>query len=104
MDEPITDVETDSENPQSFVPYVEQVEDEEKTGPRATIVYSGGSEVVEDFEFIEERMDAADPYPDMMNGDHAPLVPVVRVWYADPEDDDSRYVDYDYGTITEVRP
>lgn len=73
----------------------------EEEGPTATIVYSGGSEVVEDFFMVEERMDATDPYADMPDGEQ---IPVVRVWYSDPSLDDDDYVDYDYGNIVEVVP
>lgn len=70
----------------------------------ATIVYEGGSEVVEGFAFIEELRESVDPY-DMSDVDfQGKVAPLIRVWYSDPSEDDSDYVDYECGTITEVSP
>lgn len=58
----------------------------------ATIVHRGGSEIVEDFAHIEEL------------GPLDRVEHVIRVWYTDPEESDSDYVDYELGVVTEVNP
>lgn len=57
-----------------------------------TIVYESGSEIVSDFEFIEEVTAYSETHPD------------IRVWYGDPEDDDSAFDMYPNASITEVSP
>lgn len=56
-----------------------------------TIVYESGSEVVDldDVYFVEEVGEVQKD---------------IRIWYSDPEYDDSDYVDYELGTIVEVDP
>jgi len=58
----------------------------------ATIVYDGGSGQVSDFHFIETV--------NVYNSD----TEAVRVWYSDPEKDDSDYEDYPLGRVIEVTP
>lgn len=70
----------------------------------ATIVHRSGTEEVEDFEFIEEiidNVDSCDMSPVEFQGEVAPL---IRVWYSDPSEDDSDYVDYEVGNVVEVSP
>lgn len=83
--EPITDVETTSEAPQSF----DLPETDSQRKLSVMIVYEGGSEEVSDFTYIEEK--------DIISGT------TLRVWYGEPFTS-SDYVDYDHATITEVAP
>lgn len=57
-----------------------------------TIVHDGGSDIIKDFAFIEESDAFSEAHPD------------VRVWYGDPEDDDSQFDLYTNASITEVSP
>lgn len=83
--EPITDVETTSEAPQSFNPS----EADSQSNLSVMIVHEEGSEEVSNFTYIEEK--------DIISGT------TLRVWYGEPFTS-SDYVDYDYATITEVAP
>ena len=94
MDEDlIRDVESLTEHPASIEAEPTESTETTESEPEAMIVYHGGSEIVTGFDKLEERMDATDLYPDMPDGD---AIPVIRVWYG------NEWVDYDYGTITEV--
>lgn len=85
MDRPITDVESVDE-PLSFDPSTTD-------GTSVTIDHFNGQAVVRDFHFIEHL-----DYMDELTNE------CIRVWYSDPVDDDSDYVDYYGATITEVSP
>lgn len=79
MDNPITDSESLSEHEQSFEP-----DSDDSNQLSVTIVHHNGSEIVTDFDYIEEiRFEDS----------------TIRVHYSDDE-----YTDYYGATVTEVSP